>query len=106
MPKANSLKVAPMGSIKMKEASSSSSKSKKKSKSHQSSASSSQLQTPLDLELDLAAQQAKLQLLQEEIERLKDIKSKMEEAKVKGAKEMPSFMQENDKFQQMLTKVS
>ena len=37
--------------------------------------------TSIDLELDLAAQQSKLQVLSEEIERLRQIKKQMEEAK-------------------------
>ena len=40
--------------------------------------------TSIDLELDLAAQQSKLTVLNEEIDRLRQIKSKMEEAKDKG----------------------
>ena len=65
----------------------------------------SKLQTPLDLELDLAAQQSKLKILQDEIDRLKVIKSKMEEAKSKGNKEIPDWLQEDEPFQELLTKV-
>merc|ERR1719273_1665524 len=64
----------------------------------------SKLQTPLDLELDLAAQQSKLKILQDEIDRLKVIKSKMEEAKSKGNKEIPDWLQEDEPFQELLTK--
>ena len=66
---------------------------------------SSKLQTPLDLELDLAAQQSKLKILQDEIDRLKAIKSKMEEAKQKGNKEIPEWLQEDEPFQELLNKV-
>ena len=67
---------------------------------------SSKLQTPLDLELDLAAQQSKLKILQDEIDRLKTIKSKMEEAKQKGNKEIPEWLQEDEPFQELLNKVN
>lgn len=63
------------------------------------------LQTPLDLELDLAAQQSRLKILQDEIDRLKAIKSKMEEAKTKGNKEIPDWLQEDEPFQELLSKV-
>merc|ERR1719350_1369614 len=58
--------------------------------------------TSIDLELDLAAQQSKLMVLSEEIERLRQIKTKMEEAKAKGDKELPLWFQEDEKFQILL----
>jgi len=58
--------------------------------------------TSIDLELDLAAQQSKLQVLSEEIERLRQIKKQMEEAKDKGEKELPVWLQEDEKFQYLL----
>jgi len=58
--------------------------------------------TSIDLELDLAAQQSKLMVLSEEIERLRQIKTKMEEAKAKGDKELPLWLQEDEKFQILL----
>lgn len=58
--------------------------------------------TSIDLELDLAAQQSKLMVLSEEIERLRQIKNKMEEAKAKGDKELPLWLQEDEKFQILL----
>ena len=61
--------------------------------------------TSIDLELDLAAQQSKLLVLSEEIERLRHIKKQMEEAKEKGEKELPVWLQEDDKFQYLLTSV-
>ncbi len=60
----------------------------------------------MDLELDLAAQKAKMLILQDEIERLKKLKTLMEEAKAKGSKEMPDWFLEQDSFQQKLDKVS
>ena len=61
--------------------------------------------TPIDLELDLAAQQSKLKMLQDEIDRLRCIKVKLEEAKVKGDKDVPNWFLEEERFQQMLSKV-
>ena len=61
--------------------------------------------TSIDLELDLAAQQSKLVVLSEEIDRLRQIKKQMEEAKGKGDKELPLWLQQDDKFQYLLTSV-
>ena len=61
--------------------------------------------TSIDLELDLAAQQSKLVVLSEEIDRLRQIKKQMEEAKGKGDKELPLWLQQDDKFQTLLTSV-
>ena len=76
------------------------------SSSSASKAKTGRVETPLDLELDLKAQQTKLTLLQDEIDRLKEIKATMEQAKAKGIKEMPAWLQEHENFQQMLLKVS
>ena len=62
--------------------------------------------TSIDLELDLAAQQSKLTVLNEEIDRLRQIKSKMEEAKDKGGSELPAWFHEDEKFQALLASVS
>ena len=62
--------------------------------------------TQIDLELDLAAQQSKLKLLQDEIDRLRSIKSKLEEARAKGDKDIPNWFLEEERFQSMLSKVS
>ena len=75
------------------------------SSSSASKAKTGRVETPLDLELDLKAQQTKLTLLQDEIDRLKEIKATMEQAKAKGIKEMPAWLQEHENFQQMLLKV-
>jgi len=58
--------------------------------------------TSLDLELDLAAQQSKLTVLSEEIDRLRVIKDRMEEAKASGNKELPVWFQENEKLQRLI----
>eukprot|EP00096_Caligus_rogercresseyi_P009991 TRINITY_DN3507_c0_g1_i1.p1 TRINITY_DN3507_c0_g1~~TRINITY_DN3507_c0_g1_i1.p1 ORF type:complete len:1225 (-),score=456.01 TRINITY_DN3507_c0_g1_i1:489-4163(-) len=67
--------------------------------------SSRVMQTPLDLELDLAAQKTKLELLQEEIDRLKVIKRRMEEARENGDKELPNWLADQDHFQRLLSQV-
>lgn len=59
--------------------------------------------TSIDLELDLAAQQSKLNILREDIERLQMIKDKMEEARSNGEKELPLWLQEDEKFQTLLS---
>merc|ERR1719228_1561527 len=58
--------------------------------------------TSIDLELDLAAQQSKLAVLGEEIDRLRQIKRKMEEARDKGSTELPTWFHEDEKFQTLL----
>merc|ERR1719328_457915 len=58
--------------------------------------------TSIDLELDLAAHQSKLTVLNEEIERLRQIKSKMEEARDNGNSELPAWFHEDEKFQALL----
>lgn len=62
--------------------------------------------TSIDLELDLAAQQSKLSVLNEEIERLKQIKAKMEEARDNCNSELPAWFHEDEKFQSLLASVS
>ena len=71
-------------------------------KSHQSPSTD---KTSLDLELDLAAQQSKLTVLSEEIDRLRVIKDRMEEAKASGNKELPVWFQENEKLQRLIAGV-
>lgn len=79
---------------------------KSPSKSPKSKSKVPSVQTPLDLQLDLAAQQTKLLLLNDEIHRLRDIKKKMEECKHKGSKEVPTWLQESEQLQNMMSKVS
>jgi len=73
-----------------------------KSQSKSTNSTDVTTKTSIDLELDLAAQQSKLMVLSEEIERLRQIKTKMEEAKAKGDKELPLWLQEDEKFQILL----
>ncbi len=93
----------PAEGAKPKQDSSKSGKKKKRGSSSQQQSPS--LQTDLDLELDLAAQQTKLQVLQEEIDRLKEIKSRLEEAKEKGVRELPAWLQEHDRFHSLLSRL-
>ncbi|XP_059079146.1 protein kibra-like isoform X2 [Tigriopus californicus] len=79
--------------------------SKSMSKSGSSSAKIPSIKTSLDLELDLAAQQTKLKLLQDEIDRLKDIKDKLESERGKGNKELPMWFQEQENLQQIMSKL-
>eukprot|EP00095_Tigriopus_kingsejongensis_P003652 maker-scaffold11_size778918-snap-gene-0.11 protein:Tk03652 transcript:maker-scaffold11_size778918-snap-gene-0.11-mRNA-1 annotation:"protein kibra-like isoform 1" len=78
---------------------------KSKAKTGTSSSKIPSIKTSLDLELDLAAQKTKLKLLQDEIDRLKDIKRKLELDQEGGSKELPSWFQEHEQFQQMMSKV-
>ena len=70
------------------------------------------METPLDLELDLAAQKTKLELLQSDIARLREIQCKLEEAKSQhsggGTTQMDSWLvdHEYDEYlQNLLSKV-
>ena len=49
--------------------------------------------------------QTKLHLLQDEIQRLKDIQRRLEKARDRGDKELPPWLVEHEQFQQLLTKV-
>jgi DNA-binding GntR family transcriptional regulator len=53
----------------------------------------------------LSTFQTKLQLLQDEIQRLKDIQRRLEKARDRGDRELPPWLQENEQFQQLLAKV-
>jgi len=69
------------------------------------------METPLDLELDLAAQKTKLELLQSDIARLREIQCKLEEAKSQhsgGGTQMDSWLvdHEYDEYlQNLLSKI-
>ena len=62
------------------------------------------METSLDLELDLAAQQTKLDLLQSDISRLKEIQGKLEEAKAKGIQD-ETWSQDHEYLEALLSKV-
>ena len=57
--------------------------------------------TSIDLELDLHAYQARLSQLNDEISRLKEIKKKFEEAKMKGENE-PNWFTDNEQLQHFM----
>ncbi len=63
------------------------------------------METPLDLELDLAAQKTKLDLLQSDIARLKDIQQKLERAKENNTHMCESWLQDHEYLQGILSKV-
>ena len=66
------------------------------------------LETPLDLELDLAAQKTKLDLLQSDISRLRDIQCKLQEAQLAGQlddEERASWVQDHEYLEGLLSKV-
>ena len=66
------------------------------------------LETPLDLELDLAAQKTKLDLLQSDISRLRDIQCKLQEAQLAGQlddEERASWLQDHEYLEGLLSKV-
>lgn len=64
------------------------------------------METPLDLELDLAAQRTKLDLLQSDIARLKEIQDKLEEAKAQGGKHQECWLQDHEYLETLLSKVN
>ncbi|XP_067663170.1 protein WWC2-like isoform X2 [Haliotis asinina] len=70
-----------------------------------SSSSSAHLnpRTSLDLELDLQASHVKLSHLNDEITRLKELKRLMEDAKSKGATELPNWLSDDDQLQKLLS---
>ncbi len=105
VPKVPGLRVAPPEEKDHSKTKKKLSRQQQQGSSSSASSSSVLLQTPLDLELDLAAQQTKLQVLQEEIDRLREIKSRLERAKEKGVGELPAWLQEHERFQQLLAKL-
>ncbi|KAL3266677.1 hypothetical protein HHI36_010839 [Cryptolaemus montrouzieri] len=59
--------------------------------------------TSLDLELDRQAQHTRLEMLNNEVSRLKDLKSRLEHAKEKGDSELASYLLEDQQFQNMIS---
>lgn len=64
------------------------------------------IRTSLDLALDLQAFHRRLNQQQEEINRLKELKRRLEESKLKGDSEIPKWMSENENLTQALAGVS
>jgi protein KIBRA len=62
--------------------------------------------TSLDLELDLQAQQTKLETLTEEIQRLRDLKAKLEQARDTNNTRVAAWAMENEEFLNLLKSAS
>ena len=58
--------------------------------------------TSLDLELDLQAQHAKLNNLQDEISRLRELKQRLEQARERGDTDLATWLLEDQKFQNLI----
>ncbi|XP_008192133.1 protein kibra isoform X2 [Tribolium castaneum] len=58
--------------------------------------------TSLDLELDLQAQHTRLDLLHSELNRLRELKAKLEEAKERGDSELATYLLEDERFQNLI----
>lgn len=58
--------------------------------------------TSLDLELDLQAQHARLSNLQEELNRLRNLKLRLEQARENGDTEITNWLLEDNKFQSLI----
>ncbi|XP_044747979.1 protein kibra [Coccinella septempunctata] len=59
--------------------------------------------TSLDLELDRQAQHTRLEMLNSEVTRLRDLKTRLEHAKEKGDSELASYLLEDQHFQDMIS---
>lgn len=59
--------------------------------------------TSLDLALDLQASHTRLNILQEDLGRLREIKRRLEETKARGETEIPAWLAENQQLQRILT---
>jgi len=64
------------------------------------------IRTSIDLELDLQAQQTNLVQLQDDLNRLRELKRRLEEAKAKGDSELPTWFRENEPLQNLLSTVN
>nr|SVE89711.1 EOG090X00VK [Daphnia sinensis] len=58
--------------------------------------------TSVDLELDLLAQNKRLQELQEELSKLRELKRRLEEARYLGNQDLPAWLSEDDRLQALL----
>lgn len=61
--------------------------------------------TSLDLELDLRAQHTRLTALQDDLHRLRELKTRLEVAKEKGDAEMAAWVMEDSQFQTLVAQV-
>lgn len=71
----------------------------------QSSSHGAVPRTSLDLELDLRAQHTRLHALQDDLYRLRELKSRLEAAKEKGDIEMANWVMEDSQFQNLVAQV-
>lgn len=62
--------------------------------------------TSVDLELDLLAQNKRLQELQDELSKLRELKRRLEEARSLGNQDLPAWLSEDDRLQALLEHVS
>ncbi|CAH1973861.1 unnamed protein product [Acanthoscelides obtectus] len=58
--------------------------------------------TSLDLELDLQAQHTRLEMLNSELDRLRELKQRLEEAKERGDTEVAAYLLEDEQFQRLM----
>jgi hypothetical protein len=58
------------------------------------------------LELDLQAQHTRLQTLQDELARLRELKSRLETARAQGDQELAAWVLEDQQFQNLVAQVS
>ncbi|KAK3100597.1 hypothetical protein FSP39_022334 [Pinctada imbricata] len=61
------------------------------------------LRTSIDLELDLQASKTKQAHLNDEINRLRDLKTMLEQAKARGETELPAWLTDDEQFQTLLS---
>lgn len=60
--------------------------------------------TSLDLELDLQAQHTRLERLNSELDRLRELKQRLEKAKEEGDAELVSWLLEDRQFQNLMAR--
>lgn len=58
--------------------------------------------TSLDLALDLQASQTRLQLLQQDLARLREMKRRLEDTKARGETEIPAWLADDERLRQVL----
>lgn len=60
------------------------------------------LRTPLDLELDLQVSRTRQARLGQELRVLRELKSQLEKARQRGQRELPAWVQEDERFRLLL----
>lgn len=61
------------------------------------------MRTPLDLELELQASRTRHSRLNEELRVLRQLKEQMESARQQGQRNLPAWVQEDERFRLLLT---